>query len=59
MKKFFNDHLGLCLVLAVAVGGVALYFSLKNDKEIKKLAYAISAAAAATGAATPTDGGQA
>ena len=37
MKKFFNDHMGLCFAAAAIVAGVALYFALKNKKDISQL----------------------
>lgn len=41
MKKFFNDHVGLFFALAVVVAGVALYLSLKANKDNKTQSAAI------------------
>lgn len=43
MKKFFNDHVGLCFAAAVIVAGVALYFALKNKKDISQLTTGLAA----------------
>lgn len=53
MKKFFNDHIVICIVVAVAVAGTALYYALDNRKKLKGLANGLADAIAA-GQETPT-----
>ena len=37
MKKFFNDHIGLFVLLSLAAAGVAIYLAVTNTKGIAEL----------------------
>lgn len=36
MKKIFNDHIGLWLILTLAIAGTATFLAVDNRKAIKR-----------------------
>lgn len=36
MKKIFNDHIGLWLILTLAIAGIATFLAVDNRKAIKR-----------------------